>query len=232
MSVPSARSHFGPGLFAFLKDLKRNNRREWFAANKERYEEAVKGPAQCFISEVGPHLAKLSPSILADPRPVGGSLFRIHRDLRFGDDKTPYKTHTGVQFRHRARNDAHAPGFYLHLEPRNCFVGAGTWRPDAAALSETREAIVSHPREWKRVRDGVRFRASYALSGDVLARPPRGYDPAHPFIEDLKRKDFVALAELTEQEVISARFLERFIGLCRDAGPFVRFLCRAIDLPY
>lgn len=228
----SAKSYFGPGLFAFLRELKLNNRREWFTANKGHYEDAVKGPAQHFISDVGPRLARLSPSFLADPRPVGGSLFRIYRDLRFGDDKTPYKTHTGIQFRHRAGNDAHAPGFYLHLEPRRCFVAAGTWRPDAEALAQTREAIVARPREWKRIRDGRRFRASFELSGDVLARPPRGYDPSHPFIEDLKRKDFVALTGLTERDVTSDGFLERFVGLCRDAGPFMRFLCEAIGATY
>jgi uncharacterized protein (TIGR02453 family) len=228
----SAHAYFGPELFAFLRELKLNNRREWFIANQRRYEDAVKGPAQRFISDVGPRLAKVSPNFLADPRPVGGSLFRIYRDVRFGQDKTPYKTHTGIQFRHRAGQDAHAPGFYLHLEPRHCFVAAGTWRPDAAALAGTREAIVSRPREWKRVRDGRRFRASFELSGDALVRPPRGYDPAHPFIEDLKRKDYVAAAGLTESDVTSDEFLDRFVGLCREAGPFVRFLCQGIGVAY
>lgn len=227
-----AALHFGPELFAFLRELKLNNRREWFAANRERYEDSVKAPAQRFISDVGLRLAKVSPEFVADPRPVGGSMFRIYRDTRFGDDKTPYKTHTGIQFRHRAGKDVHAPGFYLHLEPRNCFVAAGTWRPDAAALAGTREAINAHPAEWKRVRDGRRFRANFDLSGDSLARPPRGYEPSHTFIEDLKRKDFVAVAGLTEQEVTSAGFLERFTGLCRDAGPFVQFLCEGIGVAY
>jgi uncharacterized protein (TIGR02453 family) len=229
MTTPA---HFSPELFAFLNDLKKNNRREWFIANKARYEDSVKVPAQRFISDVGPGLAKVSRNFVADPRPVGGSLFRIFRDVRFGTDKTPYKTHTGIQFRHGVGRDVHAPGFYLHLEPRNCFVAAGTWRPDAASLARIREAIVFDPRAWKRIRDGRRFLAAYDLSGDSLARPPRGYDPEHPSIEDLKRKDFVAVAGLTEKMVTSAGFLEQFLGFCRDAAPFMRFLCEAIDVPY
>jgi uncharacterized protein (TIGR02453 family) len=227
-----AQPHFTPELFAFLKELRLNNRREWFAVNNSRYEDAVKGPAQRFISDVGPHLARLSPHLVADPRPVGGSLFRIYRDTRFAGDKTPYKTHTGIHFPLRARKDAHAPGFYLHLEPGGCFAAAGTWRPDAEGLARIREAIVADPGAWKRVRDGRRFRASYALTGDALARPPRGFDPQHPCVEDLKRKDFIAVAGLTERNVTSAGFLELFGGLCRDAGPFVRYLCEAMGFDY
>jgi uncharacterized protein (TIGR02453 family) len=224
--------HFSPELFSFLKDLRKNNRREWFAANKERYEDVVRGPAQRFISDVGPKLAKISPQFLADPRPVGGSLFRIYRDTRFAHDKTPYKTHTGIHFPHKAVKDAHAPGFYLHLEPGNCFVAAGTWMPDAPTLLRIRETIAADPAAWKRVRDGKRFRASFEISGDSLVRPPRGFDPAHPMIEDLKRKEFVALAGLTERTVTAEGFLECFLGLCRDAAPFVRFLCAASGAPF
>ena len=224
--------YFSSDLFAFMRELKRNNRREWFLANKERYEDTVKGPAQRFISDAGSRLARLSPNFLADPRPVGGSLFRIHRDLRFGKNKTPYKTHTGIHFPHKSAGDVHAPGFYLHLEPDNCFLAAGTWRPDAEALSRIRETIVSDPRKWKRVRDGRRFRAGFELSGDSLVRPPRGYDPADPLIEDLKRKDFIAQAGLTAPEITSDGFMDRFAGLCRDAGPFVRYLCEAIGVAY
>lgn len=222
---------FSPGLFVFLRDLAKNNRREWFAANKARYEDVVKTPALRFITEIGPPLARIAPNLLADPRPVGGSLFRIYRDTRFGGDKTPYKTHVGIQLRHKAGKDAHAPGYYLHLEPRGCFVAVGIWRPDAPTLSRLRRAIVAAPSEWRKARDGRRFGTSYELSGDALARAPRGYDPEHPLIEDLKRKDFVAVANLSERDVVGSDFLDRFIGLCRDGKLFARFLCDAIELP-
>jgi uncharacterized protein (TIGR02453 family) len=227
-----SNSSFSTDLFAFLKDLSKNNRRDWFTAHKARYEDAVKSPALCFITEAGSRLARVAPSFLADPRPVGGSLFRIYRDTRFGGDKTPYKTHTGIQFRHKAGKDAHAPCYYLHLEPRGCFVAVGIWHPDGPALARIRSAIVAAPADWKKAKDNRRFRASFDLSGDSLARAPRGYDPEHPLIEDLKRKDFVAVAGLTERDVIGADFLERFIGLCRDGAPLVRFLCRAIGVPF
>lgn len=227
-----AHAHFRPELFGFLRDLARNNRREWFGRNKERYEEVVKGPAQRFIVDFGPRLSRLSPNFLADPRPVGGSMFRIYRDTRFGPEKDPYKTHVGIQLRHKAGKDAHAPSFYLHLEPRGCFVAAGIWRPDSAALGRIRQSIVRKPAEWKRSRDDRRFRSRYEISGDTLIRAPRGYDPEHPLIEDLKRTDFVAVSGLTEREVVSAGFLDHFEAICRDAAPFMKYLCGAIGVPY
>ena len=108
---------FRPELFAFLRDLKANNDRVWFARNKERYENDVRGPALDFVADFAPHLEKISPHFVADPRPSGGSLFRIHRDTRFSKDKSPYKPYVGMRFSHEAAKDAHAPGFYLHLAP-------------------------------------------------------------------------------------------------------------------
>ena len=109
----AARRYFTIQTFRFLKDLKENNSRPWFHENKGRYEEHVKEPALRFIEDLDPLLQKVSPHFMATPR----SLFRIHRDTRFSKDKSPYKTHTGIQFRHEASKDAHAPGFYLHLQP-------------------------------------------------------------------------------------------------------------------
>ena len=94
------RAHFGPELFRFLRELEANNRKEWFQANRGRYEEQVREPMLAFISDFGPRLRKITPYLTADPRPVGGSMFRIHRDTRFSRDKTPYKTHAAAQFRH------------------------------------------------------------------------------------------------------------------------------------
>lgn len=226
------KSHFNPGLFKFLRDLKRNNRRDWFEANKKRYEEHVREPARHFISDFAPHLRKLSPHIVADPRPTGGSLFRIYRDVRFSKDKSPYKTHTGIHFKHAEAKDVHAPGFYLHLEPRSVFVGLGIWHPDGPTLAKIRQAIVADPAKWKRARDTKRFRDHYDLSGDSLKRPPRGYDIDHPFIEDLMRKDFVALVALTEKDVVAPGFLKQFADLCKAGTPFMRYLCAATGVAF
>lgn len=226
------RAHFSPALFKFLRDLRANNDRDWFQANKERYEDKLRHPAQQFISDFGPRLAKISPHFNADPRPVGGSLFRIYRDVRFSKDKSPYKTHTGIQFRHKAGKDAHAPGFYLHLEPGQVFMGAGIWHPDGPSLKKIRDHLVADPAAWKRAVNGKRFRELFELSGDSLKRPPRGYDPDHPLIEDLKRKDFIAVTRLKQGDVTRTDFIDHFTRLCRAGKPLMRYLCDAVGVPF
>src|SRR5216117_84989 len=145
-----------PCMFRFFSELARNNDREWFEANKRRYIEEVRDPLVRFIEAFGPKLARISAHMVADPRPVGGSLFRIYRDTRFSKDKTPYKTHTGISFRHEQAKDIHAPVFYLHLDPGHVFAGAGIWHPDGPTLARIRDAIVSEPDRWQEVvRDGA-----------------------------------------------------------------------------
>jgi uncharacterized protein (TIGR02453 family) len=219
---------FGPELFDFLRDLKANNDRAWFTANKDRYEREVRNAALDFIEDFAPHLEEISSHFVADPRPSGGSLFRIHRDTRFSKDKSPYKPYTGIQFRHELGKDAHAPGFYLHLEPGSVFAGAGIWHPDQPTLARIREAIARDPEGWRVATAGERFR----LAGDSLKRAPAGFDPEHPLIEDLKRKDFIGVMTLTEKQVCARGFVERFAQTCRDASPLVRFLCAAVDAPF
>ncbi len=230
--MPAEPRHFGPELFAFLADLKANNDRSWFQANKGRWEDEVQHPALQFISDFGPRLREISRHFRADPRPSGGSLFRIYRDTRFSHDKSPYKTHVGIHFRHTRAADAHAPGFYLHLEPGQSFVGLGIWRPDGPSLAKLRGALVANPRGWEKVRDDGAFRAALELSGDALKRPPKGFPPDHPLVEDLKRTDFVAVAKVSQAEITGAGFLDRFAILCAAGGPFVAWLCRALEVEY
>lgn len=227
-----ATGYFSPGLFQFLRELKENNSREWFQANKDRYEVEVKEPLLGFIAEFARPLYRISPNFIADPRPVGGSMFRIHRDVRFARDKSPYKTAATVQFRHESGKDVHAPGFYLHLEPGQCFAGAGIYHPDGAALGRIRDRIVEDPKAWKRIRDGKAFRSVWALGGDSLVRPPRGYDPEHPYATDLKRKDFIAVTNFTEKDVLSPGFLAEFAKMCKAASPLTRYLTEAVGLPF
>jgi uncharacterized protein (TIGR02453 family) len=225
-------SHFSPKLFAFLRELERNNDREWFQANKKRYESDVKDPLLHFIAEVAGPLARISPHFRADSRPVGGSLFRVYRDVRFSKDKRPYKTHAAAHFRHERAKDVHAPGFYLHLEPRQIFLGTGIWRPDSKALGRIRDRIVDDPGLWKRILGAAKFRADFRLEGESLKRPPRGYDAEHPLVEDLKRKDFISVAAFTQEEACSADFLGHFAGRCKVARAFVRFLTEALELDF
>lgn len=221
-----------PALFDFLRALAANNEKPWFEANRRRYENEVRGPVLDFIDAFAGPLAEISPHFRADPRPNGGSLFRIHRDIRFSRDKTPYKTNVGAHFRHAAGKDAHAPGFYLHLEPGACFAGCGVWHPDGESLRGIRDSIVARPDEWTRITAAPAFRETFRLAGQALKRPPRGYDPAHPLVEDLKRKDFVALARFPEGDACRPDFLERFTDIARRGGAFVGFLSRAVGVPF
>ncbi len=226
----SGHAHFQPQLFRFLRDLKANNSRSWFLENKERYEREARRPLLQFITDFGPRLRRISPNFLADPRPVGGSMFRIHRDTRFSRDKSPYKLMVAAQFRHVKAKDVHAPGFYLHLEPGRVFAGAGLWRPDGTAAAKVRAAMVNNPAAWKRAVSGGVFRESCTLEGESLRRPPRGFDADHALIEDLKRKDFIAVRQFTRIEVCSPDFLAHYTRTCRSMAPLMKFLTKALGL--
>ena len=223
---------FKPAFFDFLRELKANNERSWFEANKARYHADVRDPMLDFIAAFAEPLADISPHFVADPRANGGSLFRIYRDTRFSPDKTPYKTNAGAHFRHVAGKDAHAPGFYLHLEPDSCFAACGIWHPGGDALAEIRNAIAEDPAGWTHITQAKAFRDTFTLRGQSLKRPPRGYDAAHPLIDDLKRKDFVAGTVFHETDVIRADFLQRFAQIARGAAAFVGFLSRAVGVSF
>jgi len=222
-----------PKLFRFFRDLKKNNDRDWFQANKQRYEDDVRDPLLAFIDEFTGPLYKISPHYRAEAKKVGGSLFRIFRDIRFAKDKTPYKTHAGVHFRHENAKDAHAPGFYLHIAPGEVFMGAGIWHPETAVGRQIRGAIIEHPEKWKKAMKSAAFaRHGFGLEGDVYKRPPAGIDGEHPLIADLMRKDFIALADLTEKEVCAADFPKVFAAMCKSTTAYMKFLTEAVGQPF
>jgi uncharacterized protein (TIGR02453 family) len=224
----ATKRHFSRQTFQFLRELKENNTRDWFAENKSRYEDDVKGPALRLIEDFGPILHDLSPHFTATPR----SLFRIYRDTRFGKDKTPYKTAVGIHFRHKQSKDAHAPSFYFHLEPGDVFVATGIWRPASPALRQIREYIVEDPARWKKVANGARFKKVFQLEGDRLKRAPRGFDPEHAMVEDLRRKDFIAV-QRTTQTFATGPDLPTELAKTYKAGlPLMRLLCDALAVPF
>ncbi len=159
-------------------------------------------------------------------------MFRIYRDTRFGKDKTPYKTAASAQFRHTQGKDVHAPGFYVHLEPDEVFSGSGIWHPEAPTLAQIRDSISSHPAKWKAVLNEKTFKKKFKLDGDSLVRPPKGYDPEHPFIVDLKRKDFMVGSQFSEKEACSPHFMENLVESFREANPLMEFLMSALNLPW
>ncbi|WP_018465751.1 DUF2461 domain-containing protein [Calidithermus timidus] len=215
--------YFTPELFSFLLELRYNNDRAWFQANKLRYEQYVRGPFLRFIADLAPHLEALNPAYTANER----SLFRIHRDTRFSADKSPYKTHAAAQFRHLLTSgDVHAPGFYLHLEPGESGVGGGLWQPDPENLARVRAAIARQDFRWLEAK-----RAVPLLEEDKLKRPPKGFDPAHPLIEDLKLKSFVTWFPLSDEEVCSSGFLGLVLEYLGKTNKLVSYLCEVLNLP-
>jgi uncharacterized protein (TIGR02453 family) len=223
---------FSAATFSFLEELAAHNNRAWFEANKSRYESVVREPALQFIAAMAPLLAEFAPHFRAEPRRVGGSLMRVHRDTRFSRDKSPYKTNIGIQFRHALGKDVHAPGFYLHVSGDECFLGAGCWHPEADALGRIRDLVAAHPKRWFMARDERTFGVHWTLAGESLTRPPRGYAVDHPALEDLKRKDFIALAPLSFDDVIVPGLVNLAAGRFAGASPLMKFLCKALAVPY
>lgn len=216
----------------FLRKLEKNNNRDWFHENKSDYEDLVRTPALNFIDDMANDLNFISPHFLVVSKKVGGSLMRVHRDVRFGKDKSPYKTNIGIQFRHEMGRDVHAPGFYVHVEPGECFIGVGIWRPDSTALGKIRDAIIERDKHWLNAVNDKMFKKSFELNGESLKTAPRGYDKAHPLINDLKRKDFIAISRVEDKSVLAKNFKQRVIKRFTEAEPYMGFLCKSLALRY
>jgi uncharacterized protein (TIGR02453 family) len=221
------KAYFGPELFQFLKQIKRNNRRPWFLKNRERYEEAVRQPCLRFITDFGFRLKQISPWMVADAKPNGGSLMRIHRDIRFSPDKRPYKAWVGMNFPHAgATDEIHGAGYYLHLDVGGSFLAAGAWHPERRSLAKIRDAIAWKADEWKKAKRGL------DLGGESLKRAPRGYPEDHPLIVDLKRLDFIASFEFSNPQVRGMHFLADVTAAAKKLAPLVGFLARAEGLQF
>jgi len=233
MPAPTrGQPRFDQETLRFLTELGAHNERPWFAANKTRYDEHVVAPALAFIDAFAEPLAKISRHFRAVPKRMGGSLMRVYRDTRFAHDKAPYKTNIGIQFRHERGKDVHAPGFYVHIEPGGCFLGAGIWHPEPRALAAIRMEIVERPRMWQRCRDRPEFRRHFELDGQQLTRLPRGLPVDAPHADDLRRKDFIATCSLDDRDVLRSDFPQRTTERFRTSAPLMKFLCGALDLSF
>lgn len=217
----------------FLKDLKANNNRDWFEANKSRYEDVVRQPALDYIEAMADPLMAISPHFVASPKKTGGSLMRIYRDIRFGKDKTPYKTNIGIQFRHAAGKDVHAPGFYLHLEPGSFFIAGGMWAPDTPTLTKVRTLIDEYQDEWTSIKRKVlSSKSGFEMHEGSLKRAPKGFDPEHPQIEDLRRKHFIVSKQLIQKDLTAKTVVKDTTAAFKKTAPLVKFICEACDLEY
>lgn len=231
--MPAPRyARFDPATLTFLEELSANNNREWFKENKARYEEQVLDVALKFIQSMHDPLHDIAPHFVAQATRMGGSLMRVYRDTRFSKNKLPYKTNIGIQFRHEQARDVHAPGYYVHIDPEQVFIGVGMWRPEADALRGIRERIVAKPAEWKRARDDKAFRRHFKLGGESLTRPPRGFDKDHALIEDIKRKSFMGVKNMPRDGCLAPQFQRKVETAFKGAEPFMRFLCQSVGVPF
>lgn len=225
--------YFSDKSFRFLRALARNNTRAWFQAHRQDYDTHVRGPFLQLITDLQPALREVSEHYRADPKPVGGSLFRLHRDTRFANDKTPYKRWQGARLFHARGRQVEAPSFYIHLEPGECFVGAGLWHPEPVTQRALRQFIFDNPGSWKAVAHAPAFRRRYALeSGQKLVRPPRGFPADFEFLEDLKHRNFVAVRALDDALFTGPRLRQELEKDLRALAPFVDYLCAALDLEF
>jgi uncharacterized protein (TIGR02453 family) len=227
-----ANAYFTPELFRFLTELEAHNERDWFQANKERYEKSARDPFLRLIADLGPKLKKISPHFVADASPTGGSMMRIYRDTRFSKDKTPYKTAMAAHFWHDKGKEGAMPAFHLRLQPGSSTVGAGIWHPEPGALKKIRKAIVDDSKTWAKVRADKRMGSGCGMIGESLKRPPPGFDAEHPFIEDIKRKDFGISLPLDDKRVAKGELMDDIVAGMKTAGPFLRFLSEAIGLGF
>jgi uncharacterized protein (TIGR02453 family) len=226
-----APSYFTPASFEFLTKLEQHNNREWFKANQAEYERHVRTPALNFIEAMSGSVVELSPKLTAVAKKVGGSLMRPQRDSRFSKDKTPYKLNVGIQFRHFQAKDVHAPGLYLHLANDGCFLAAGIWHPESKALNAIRHCIDENPKGYQKAIANLTA-AGFELSGDSLSRPPRGFDKSHPLIDELKRKDFIAVKDISLEQVYQADFIDFCAKQYQHTNALMHYLCFALALDF
>ena len=226
-------TYFSAASFKFLRALARNNNRDWFHAHKADYEAHVRGPFQRLLLDLQPAVAEISPHFRSDPKVIGGSLFRIHRDTRFANDKSPYKSWQGARVFHARRREIEAPSFYLHLQGGNCFVGAGFWHPGADTVRRVRHFILDNPASWTAAAHGQSLRRRFEMDdSEKLVRMPRGFPAEFEFADDLRRKNFVFLRPLDDAVVTGPGLLKTLRTDLATLAPFVDYLCAAVDLEF
>lgn len=226
-------TYFTPASFKFLKGLARHNEKAWFEDHRADYEANVRDPFVRLITDLQPALAEVSEHFRADPRGNGGSLFRIYRDARFSNDKSPYKTWQGARFFHARRREVPAPSFYLHLQPGGSFVGAGLWHPEPETQRKVRQFIFDNPGSWKAAAHEAKLRKRFDLADEEkLVRPPRGFPADFEFIDDLKHRNWVMWRSLDDEAMTGPKLRQTIAADLATLGPFVDYLCAALDLEF
>lgn len=226
-------AYFSDKTFKFLRGLARHNEREWFHGHKADYEANLRQPFLRLLADLQPVLAGVSTHFRADPKGVGGSLFRIHRDTRFSNDKTPYKSWQGARLFHERARQVPAPSFYLHIKPGECFVGGGLWHPDTKTQRRIRQFVVDNPGGWERAAHDPAFRKCFTLeSSDMLVRVPAGFPADFVRVDDLRHRNFVVTRALDDADITGADLLSILEQDLAAVAPFMDYLCAALDLEF
>ncbi|MDR1075853.1 MAG: DUF2461 domain-containing protein [Xanthomonadaceae bacterium] len=226
-------TYFTQASLKFLRGLARNNERSWFHTHKPEYEAHVRQPFQRLLADLQPDLAAISPHFRSDPKTVGGSLFRIHRDTRYTNDKSPYKPWQGARLYHERFRQTPAPSFYMHLQPGNSFVGGGVWHPEPEVQRRIRQFIFDNPGTWeKAARRPALLKKFEFETSEMLVRPPRGYPPDFEFIDDLRHRNWVLSHTLDDAQITGPRLRSLLAADIKAIAPFMDYLCAALDLEF
>ncbi len=217
MSSPFTRK-----TLSFLRALKRNNDREWFRSRKADYESHVRGPMIELLARLAADFRTFAPELVANPKV---SLYRIYRDTRFSEDKTPLKTHAAAHFPHRALGKSGGGGLYLEIAPRWVWIGGGIYMPETHELAAIRTHVDKNHRALRRIVEGKVFvKTVGGLHGEQLTRVPRGYPKEHPAAHYLRFRQFLAGREYPAEFAYDPKFYPELIRVFRQVAPLVRFL--------
>ena len=220
MGVPAPR--FTLETLRFLRGLKRNNRREWFNARRDVYETEVREPMAKIVERLAVDFRAFAPELVASPKV---SMYRIYRDTRFSENKTPYKTHVAAVFPTRGLAKHEGAGLYFHVSTEDVWVGGGMYMPQPQQLQAVREHIASNVRQLRAIVESPAFtRKVGALDGDKLTRVPRGFPKDHEAAEYLKYRHFIAGAEFPPAFATSPKFYTTLVSVFREVLPLARFL--------
>ena len=216
-----------PSTLEFLSKLKKNNNKEWFDKNRPQYEIAKKD-FQAFVAELITASAKFDPAIKM--LEVKNCVFRINRDIRFSNDKTPYKRNFAASIAPGGKKSLLA-GTYLHIEPGGSFLAGGVWQPPAPELAAIRQEIDYNAPEFRKIIGNKEFKKYFGTLSDEdkVKTAPKGYDKSHPDIEMLKLKSFIVVHDLKDKDVLSKDFLKHTTDVFKAMYPFNVFLRRAMD---
>ena len=204
----------------FLKDLDRNNNREWFLSHKDQYESALSNLKQ-FKDEV--HKAINKKDVLEDSR-----LFRIYRDVRFSKDKAPYKNNFGIHF--TRATEKRRGGYYLHIEPGKSFAGGGFWAPEPQDLKRIREEFAFDEKPIRKITSSKTFVKYFgALNGEELKTVPSGFDRDHPAIDLIRKKQYIIGRNFTDKEVVDKSFLKEVVLSFEAMRPFFDYMSEVLS---